>query len=490
MGDPVAGPAPPSRRRGRWLVAATLLVAATSINPLTLEHAIFRPGETLDSWRWVATLWLVSIGALGGALAALRDRHVSAGEAARHSHRRLFVGIAAAIPVVFVLAVGELACRLFLGLSGVLPTESDLWWELRWRAQHVSPADGLAASNALAAHGSLDGGSLLDEYHPTLGWSPRPNAKTEGVSINAAGFRALREYSLDRPPGVTRIVVIGDSFAFGEGVSDDDTLCGHLRRLLPDAEVLNFGVHGYGVDQQYLRLKLVAARFHPNVVLHVLFLPDAERNVLSFRDYAKPRFVLRDGRLDLTGVPVPRPQELLAVPVPRERLPASYLAALVQGEAARVWNKTRFSDPEMLTLLPPLLGAMLGEANSVDAAYVLTTLPPGFGSGASLERVTLAWAETRRVPVVDFAQRVRAMSAADRATLFLEDGSGHYSGHGYSVVAQAIEQKLRELQMVTTMGAGSGYVFHSGRTSHASLPNMSWRAHSIASGFVSQAMTK
>lgn len=44
------------------------------------------------------------------------------------------------------------------------------------------------------------------------------------------------------------------------------------------------------------------------------------RNVLSFRDYAKPRFTLAGGELRLVNTPVPAPEELLRSERRRPRL--------------------------------------------------------------------------------------------------------------------------------------------------------------------------
>jgi len=158
----------------------------------------------------------------------------------------------------------------------------------------------------------------FDDYHPTRGWALRPDLRdvpafgAKTLSTNSRGLRGPREYGLDKPAGVARIVVLGDSFTFGEDVGDEEAWPRRLEALLPGTEVLNLGVHGYGHDQMLLYLKEEGLKYHPDVVV-VGFLPDdMERNVVAFRDYAKPRFVLRGGQLALTNVPVPSPEELLA----------------------------------------------------------------------------------------------------------------------------------------------------------------------------------
>src|SRR5688572_26831400 len=68
------------------------------------------------------------------------------------------------------------------------------------------------------------------KFHPVLGWSQVPNGRyevvTQGhqlrVQFNSMGFRD-REHERAKPPGVKRIVVIGDSFSEAVQVNVEDT---------------------------------------------------------------------------------------------------------------------------------------------------------------------------------------------------------------------------------------------------------------------------
>lgn len=99
--------------------------------------------------------------------------------------------------------------------------------------------------------------------------------------INGYGFRGP-DYPLAKPPGVQRIVLIGDSFAFGEGVRFEHTLGERLERRLNDrgggaapVEVLNLGVGGAGTlsELSYLRHRGIA--LEPDLVLWLYVLNDA-----------------------------------------------------------------------------------------------------------------------------------------------------------------------------------------------------------------------
>jgi hypothetical protein len=96
--------------------------------------------------------------------------------------------------------------------------------------------------------------------NPNLSFAHAPNRSAflmgVPVSINSHGLRD-REYSEAKPPGVTRILMLGDSTTFGWGVREEDTVAKILERELNKLdsshpfEVLNSGVGNYGSVQEY-----------------------------------------------------------------------------------------------------------------------------------------------------------------------------------------------------------------------------------------------
>jgi len=155
-------------------------------------------------------------------------------------------------------------------------------------------------------------------YHPTRGWALKPNIQDLHVfdgtvlNTNSRGLRQKHESNYQRTPGKHRIIALGDSFTFGAEVADDDTYSHYLESNLPNTEVLNFGVQGYGHDQALLYLKEEGVKYHPDVVILGFTYIDVYRNIESFFAYAKPKFELVSGSLQLTNVPVPTPDQVLA----------------------------------------------------------------------------------------------------------------------------------------------------------------------------------
>lgn len=206
--------------------------------------------------------------------------------------------------LLYVLALAvfcEGSARVFFralpALLGRFPGDhSEASWRLRWIERHRDPTE-IAFP--------------FDTYDPARGWALRPALTHLSVfgdktlSSNSSGIRGDAEYTYQKAPGTRRIEVFGDSFTFGDEVSDDEAFPHRLEQLLPATEVLNFGVHGYGHDQELLLLEQEGVKYRSDLVILGFVFADVERNILAFRDYAKPRFVLDHGKLVLENTPVP-----------------------------------------------------------------------------------------------------------------------------------------------------------------------------------------
>lgn len=131
------------------------------------------------------------------------------------------------------------------------------------------------------------------------------------VNSNSDGIRDIREKYPKR-----KILFFGDSFCFGEGVDNDETIPYFLEKNLKNIACLNLGIHGYGLDQQYLYLKEELKKYNPLLTCLVIADNDFRRDFLDFRDSAKPKFVLKDGEIILTSTPVPKPEELYSLGKP------------------------------------------------------------------------------------------------------------------------------------------------------------------------------
>jgi lysophospholipase L1-like esterase len=80
----------------------------------------------------------------------------------------------------------------------------------------------------------------------------------------------------EKPAGVRRILCLGDSLTFGEGVREKDIWPERLRSLLgPGVDVVNAGIQGYDFNHEALYLLLHGRQLDPDVVVVAFFMNDA-----------------------------------------------------------------------------------------------------------------------------------------------------------------------------------------------------------------------
>ncbi|MEW6074594.1 MAG: GDSL-type esterase/lipase family protein [Planctomycetota bacterium] len=98
--------------------------------------------------------------------------------------------------------------------------------------------------------------------------------------INSLGARDV-EYAREKPPGAFRILLLGDSFAFGVGVRLEDSFAERAERLLNEGssgrryELINFGTPGYDTVEEVRLLETRLLDLDPDLVLVCFFLNDA-----------------------------------------------------------------------------------------------------------------------------------------------------------------------------------------------------------------------
>ena len=198
------------------------------------------------------------------------------------------------------------------------------------------------------------------QHDPVLGWRPIPGVTARhhttefdvSYAIGAHGFRQRdpplqrgnREDGSPRP----RVLVLGDSFVFGQGVAEEERFTERIAAAL-DIDVVAVGIPGSGTDQQLLLYEELTgpsglfATPGPgskpsvpafDVVVLGFLLEAVERNADDSRaGRSKPRFVLDEaGALQLTGVPVPDDYVTLAE---RTAVRETTLTARIKGSLRR-----------------------------------------------------------------------------------------------------------------------------------------------------------
>jgi hypothetical protein len=142
-------------------------------------------------------------------------------------------------------------------------------------------------------------------YDPELGWIPKPsNQWGTSIVILKEGIRSNGRGEVWDGTG-DPILAVGDSYTFGDQVTDSETWPAQLEKL-SGRRVINAGVDGYGTDQIFLRARSLLSRFRFNTVIFSFIPDDIRRSEMSVMfATAKPYFDFKDDRLKLENVPVP-----------------------------------------------------------------------------------------------------------------------------------------------------------------------------------------
>jgi hypothetical protein len=234
----------------------------------------------------------------------------SAGPAPVAPDRKVSIGARLGL-VGFGLLVGLLACEAAVRLFGLGP------------ATNVVLHDNFRLSS-----------------DPTLRYELVPGSVDGPYRISSAGLRD-HEYSVEKPRDVFRILVLGDSIAYGFGVTQPDPLSEQLEDLLKlrrvpgiaRFEVLNLGVVGYNITQVAQMLRVRGAAYRPDLILYAYCLNDPQ-------DYS---FELE--ALEAKLSPAQRSYRARALRAGRSLLDASRLVSLLRYALARSFESTPSAAP-------------------------------------------------------------------------------------------------------------------------------------------------
>src|SRR5262249_844802 len=106
-----------------------------------------------------------------------------------------------------------------------------------------------------------------------LGWFPAPNTtkqvsgcRTITATHNSRGFRDV-EPPQNKKPG---IIFLGDSLVWGFDVEASERFTEKLQARHKNWNIYNFGISGYGTDQEFLLLQRYFDLYRPRAVVLVI----------------------------------------------------------------------------------------------------------------------------------------------------------------------------------------------------------------------------
>jgi hypothetical protein len=253
------------------------------------------------------------------------------------------------------------------------------------------------------------------------------------IRINALGLRG----SLPNLDLQNRLLVLGDSFAFGYGVNDDEAfpaLIGH--RLGPNVAVINSGHSGYDTRREAAFLKEEGPRFNPTLIVVTFVLNDVPSNSGKFWFNAIPdgwlRYFPLRGTANFLSYLFRNPEELLfKLGLNDSFRYTSALSCLQDGECADDW-----------TVTDRMLSDIVRQGREMGAKLLFVHIPTLEEVRGDVERGDPAYAEKK---LRGFAQKngvgfVGMRNALSPSDYFPTDG--HWTPSGHVKAADRISEAL------------------------------------------------
>lgn len=319
---------------------------------------------------------------------------------------------------------------------------------------------------------------LYGEFHPDLHYTLDKNLENVRlyspgkldytVDTNSRGFRGG---DWDLSPERRNIVVLGDSFAFGWGVSFEDTAGKRVERELqkidPRFQVINLAQSGYSVKEVVRSFEIFKDMLKPEAVVYIFCQNDTES------------MTSEDAKGNYTIEYRPEPGEKEAFATMRERNQANYWnwnkvrkASYLHAFYARfvrpvISKRIRASldvdsPPQGYDFLPPLpevpVASDLPEARfltyclerlakQVDGKlYLLPTSDKSILYRTDNDR-NLRWvlanfsAKETKAHFLDFESSVRLTPDGKKYYFLFDD---HWSAAGHGLAAQMLTQEMRK----------------------------------------------
>lgn len=299
------------------------------------------------------------------------------------------------------------------------------------------------------------------------------------LRFNRDGFRGP-DRPRDKPPGVARVALLGDSFVLSAATEEDDSMVGQLEAALNRSgsktwEVLNYGVSSSSPGQSLAVYREVASLYQPDIVICTFA-------VINDLIDTSPRLSSSAALyfdLDLTGklhqLPVDTESERVSdwlslnsrfynwqkIALRALRYEARKRTGVLKP-GKRIFATAENAEVEhSWALIEAIVRAFAAEAAEDGARFVLAAIPapeeiyddyweelratevgPGALDRTLPNRRLQRTAEAVGIPFVSMTERFRAAAPAARLDLEAEqlffEGIGHFNVEGSRLAAQAL----------------------------------------------------
>lgn len=299
-------------------------------------------------------------------------------------------------------------------------------------------------------------------YDPAIGFRAHPGqsrwliageneVRVARATTNELGMRGPLP-TRARTEGKLRVLTLGDSFTFGIGVGDDETYPAHLRRELPEAEIVDLSFPGWNVHNALCAYRVLGRSYRPDVVVFGFSMDDMAPSDPGVRYTSHP--VLRAIGTTAIGAAIVR-HVLTRIPDYRRQPPAEQAHLHAAWKEQPLIARRRPDLPRFAGLWQSAVKDLMELAHEVraDEARLLVVVFPREDQVRD-ERAGAARDTHFLLPQEYLAMCLDAIGVerldllADLVALpeepFGRVARGHPSPAGYAAIAKAVGVALRE----------------------------------------------
>lgn len=299
--------------------------------------------------------------------------------------------------------------------------------------------------------------SSIHQVDSIMGWrytpgdyqtsAPDDSSRLLQITIDANGTRATK--ATPAPESSPRLLLVGGSFTFGEGLSNDEAFGWKLQKQLPRWDVQNKAVGGYGTYQSLLRAESTLSESNPpEIVIYGFISHHIKRNIAHSHWLEVLNTNLGKNEIKVPYVTLGADEQLMrhaprglpAIPLARY----STLSHMVKRVMTRLMARSREQDDFNATLA--LIKTMHQRCQKQGAIFYLVVL----SDPKELLQQGQAYFEAHGIKVIDCHVPLHEANTIKN--------DGHPNAQVHSKYAECIGQRLRADGLVspyevTTPGA-------------------------------------
>ncbi len=306
------------------------------------------------------------------------------------------------------------------------------------------------------------------EHDSLLGWISKPGVNLRdlwgpGRSLYTNEHRIRSKVAHRQPVGPDEVGVVcsGDSFAFGEGVDNEQTWCHHLSLLEPSLVTFNLGQPGYGLDQAFLRYRRDGRAIDHSLHLFTFITDDFARMASAERfQVAKPLLRLVEGELVVDNLPLPRVGPTIRRWTTRLGQDLRFVELGQRAMSRLPWSRSQVEGDVDTELLESVATQVFREVRQVTrdrggvAVFVyLPTLRDLESREEWRDRAHAALDQPGSF-LIDLTEPLLEVPLSQVRELFIPEhmpAGGHYSSAGNQWIAARLLERLLEIEAVSSL---------------------------------------